>query len=121
MSKAARAHAELEPARRLRGPMGEPRYKYRIHYAIVNTPPSICALMSHSQSPLDIRQFQIWLELLMEHIRLKPAESFVIAAGVAFASYIIRRLTAASFYQNIDGPENSSFMYGTQRHSDKIT
>ncbi|KAF8594566.1 cytochrome P450 [Ceratobasidium sp. AG-I] len=68
--------------------------------------------MSHSQQPSEVGQLEIWLGLLIERIHLKPAESFVIAASVAFACLIIKRLTTASFYQNIDGPDNGSLIYG---------
>lgn len=68
--------------------------------------------MSNSLLPLEIGQLEIWIGLLIERIQLKPAESIVVATSVAFAGFILKRLIAAPFYRNIDGPANVSFLYG---------
>lgn len=68
--------------------------------------------MSYSQLPSEVGHLEIWLGLLIQRIQLKPAESFVVAAGIAFVCIIIKQLTIGSFYRNIDGPGGGSFIYG---------
>ena len=69
--------------------------------------------MSDLQLPLGIGQLEVWLRTLIERIRLKPAESFAVATSVAFAYFIVKKFSTASFYHNIDGPDSGSFILGT--------